>query len=253
VFDGVRRRWEERFPVTNPAVYGGRIGYDDQTSQVVMIGSGEDAGDCVDVLAAQTWTWDGTNWTQQHPTTSPGECEALAASGPMVYDRATQKLMLNTAEGFEIESWDWDGSNWKRVGSGPENAGVAYDPAFSRTVAFGGYDDYLAPQVFGTTMTWNGTEWAQLLHGGGAHQPLRRGFASMTFDGALHALIMFGGRTINAADFEQTLHDTWSFVPNRWTRLQTSGLPPPTSGADLVYDSAHRFALLLGPGTWLLT
>ena len=253
VFNGTSRRWMQRFPSTDPAVFGGQIGYDAQTGDDVLIASGESTDNCIDLLSAQTWTWDGTNWTQQHPITAPGECQALGGTS-LVYEGRRHRLLLNSAVGFATSTWAWDGATWTEVAGGPENAGIAYDPALSHPVAYGGYDDEPVPEVYGATSTWNGTQWVPLLRGGGAHQPLPRGYAAMTYDGALHALIMFGGLTvdINGVEFVD-LHDTWSFVPNHWTRLYTKGLPPPMAGAAFVYDSAHHFALLLGNGTWLLT
>jgi hypothetical protein len=58
------------------------MAYDAATGTVVLFGGGgnHDLGD--------TWTWDGTTWTQQAPATHP----AARLSASMAYDAATREL-----------------------------------------------------------------------------------------------------------------------------------------------------------------
>ena len=60
--------WRELTPTTAPA---GRdlssIAYDSGTGQLVLFGGTGTTG-----ALADTWTWNGTTWTQQSPATSPG-------------------------------------------------------------------------------------------------------------------------------------------------------------------------------------
>ena len=61
------------------------MAYDPTTGDTVMFG-GQDGSN----LLAETWSWDGSTWTQQAPATSPS-----TRSGPlMVYDLAAANMVL---------------------------------------------------------------------------------------------------------------------------------------------------------------
>jgi Dockerin type I domain len=91
-----------------------------------------------------TWTWDGTVWTQV-ATTGP---EARFGMG-MAYDSARHRTVLFGGEslsGPEFvefgDTWEWDGVRWTQVAStGPsarEANAMAYDKARGKAVIFGG-------------------------------------------------------------------------------------------------------------------
>jgi hypothetical protein len=53
-----------------------------------------------------TWTWDGTTWTQQHPATHPRPRYGVS----MPYDAATGTAVLFGGQGLRIEradTWTW--------------------------------------------------------------------------------------------------------------------------------------------------
>jgi hypothetical protein len=84
-------------------------------------------------LSDATWTWDGSNWTQQTPATSPPPREAAA----MAYDPATGNIVMfggQVRNGVSGDTWTWDGSNWTRQTpttspSARSGAAMAYDNA----------------------------------------------------------------------------------------------------------------------------
>src|ERR1035438_5569144 len=59
-----------------------------------------------------TWTWDGSNWTQKSPQTSPPGRTYAA----MAYDSARGQAVLFGGNGsgnpYLGDTWVWDGSNW---------------------------------------------------------------------------------------------------------------------------------------------
>jgi hypothetical protein len=94
-------------------------------------------------LAADTWTWDGTTWTQRHPATSPaGRVFATMASLPnggvvLFGGQAGDGTLL-------ADTWSWDGGAWIQQApptspSKREFAQMANDGA-GRVVLFGGLD-----------------------------------------------------------------------------------------------------------------
>jgi hypothetical protein len=77
------------------------MAYDAATGTVVLFG-GFNLRDL-----GGTWVWDGSTWTQQHPTTSP-PARWLA---PMTYDAATGTVVLfggDPQTGNDLgDTWVW--------------------------------------------------------------------------------------------------------------------------------------------------
>jgi hypothetical protein len=101
-FDGVR--WTQQTPATSPAVrFGASLAYDPASSRLALFGgrSTVKASNFAD-----TWTWDGSTWTQQTPAVSPPAgvsvpmADGTAALPP--FDPGTPP-MLYAASGF----WAW--------------------------------------------------------------------------------------------------------------------------------------------------
>jgi hypothetical protein len=76
---------------------------------------------------------------------------------------------------------------------------MAYDPATSQLILFGGRDS--AGSYLGDTWTWIGSAWIQVPTTG----PAARTQASMAYDPATSQLVLFGGGNGSA------LGDTWSW------------------------------------------
>lgn len=149
------------------------IAYDAATHQVVLFGGGSNEGNTP--MLADTWTWDGTDWTQQHPTVSP---PARDFAG-MAYDAATGQMLLfgGGGNGPRIaglappslgDTWDWTGTNWVQlhpatVPAARTQPGMAYDAATREIVLFGGNDvNANGPHGLNDTWVWNGLNWIQL-------------------------------------------------------------------------------------------
>ncbi|MGA3220719.1 MAG: hypothetical protein ABSE77_16855, partial [Acidimicrobiales bacterium] len=86
------------------------MAYDGATRQIVLFGGyGASPGTLSD-----TWTWNGHNWTEAHPFTSPGDLQLAS----MAYDPATSQLVLfggydNVPGGLASgATWTWNGHNW---------------------------------------------------------------------------------------------------------------------------------------------
>lgn len=72
------------------------LAYDAARDQVVLFG-GNTTND--------TWLFDGVNWHQQTPATSPG----INAGHKLVYDEVRQEVVMFTVSG---QTWIWNGSTW---------------------------------------------------------------------------------------------------------------------------------------------
>jgi hypothetical protein len=89
-----------------------------------------------------TWEWDGSNWTQRWPASSPSR----RSNHAMAYDAARQRVVLfggDTGSSYLADTREFDGSNWSQP-SPPSNPGgrsdhaMAYDVARQRVVLVSG-------------------------------------------------------------------------------------------------------------------
>jgi len=127
------------------------MAYDRATGTVVLFG-GEDRYSFGD-----TWTWDGSTWTKQHPATSPSARELAS----MAYDAATRTVVLFGGGRFSQRlggTWTWDGSTWTKqhpATSPParNDASMAYHAGTGTAVLFGGVESD-GTGVYNDTWTW---------------------------------------------------------------------------------------------------
>lgn len=174
-----------QFPASSPSPrWGAAMAYDAATGKIVLFGGGT-------TPQGDTWTWDGSTWTQQHPANSPSP--RLGAG--MAYDAATQSVVLFGGNGGRRmnDTWIWDGSNWTQrfpPASPParEDSAMTYDLLAAVVVLFGGTpSDTSAAR---DTWTWDGNTWTQLAQP--ASPSLRQG-PRMTTDGQTEQVVLFGG------------------------------------------------------------
>jgi len=91
-----------------------------------------------------TWTWNGTDWTQQNPAHQPPDRYGAAAA----YDPAIGRVMVfggGAGGGYINDTWSWTGTDWKQLNpsgspSAREGARMAFMKGSGRVVLFGGED-----------------------------------------------------------------------------------------------------------------
>ena len=200
------------------------MAYDPATSQLVLFGGGGQDG-----LPGDTWTWDGTTWTQLAPAASPPPRQFEV----MAYDPATSQLVLfgGSGRGGSLgDTWIWDGTTWTQQAppaspSFRDTSSMVYDPATSQLVLFGGYHEG-SPQD--DTWTWDGTTWTQQTP---TVSPSARDGAAVAYDPATAQFILFGG-----AQYAQWQDDTWTYEAGRQAQSITFTSTAPSAarytGAD---------------------
>jgi hypothetical protein len=228
--------WTEQSVAVHPnaPACGATMAYDAATGTVVLVGGGlaEGIGGPVCKLT-DTWTWDGTTWTQQAPATNPPaacaypyyyECGGI---GPMVYDAATGTVVL-----LENGTWTWNGTTWTQAttSASPPGGSMAYDAATGTVVLFGG----------GETWTWNGTTWTEQAP---ATSPPARSGAYMAYDAATGTVVLFGG--LDAAT-SCMLNGTWAWDGTTWTKQAPADSPSTRASGAMVYDTATGNVVLFG-------
>src|SRR5206468_7815872 len=155
--------WMQKFPATSPP---GRsspaMAYDASRQRVVLFGGAIGFG--FSGIVADTWEWDGVNWTQKFPATSPSP-RLLSA---MAYDAALQQIVLfggspGSPTGL-ADTWVWDGTNWTQKFPATSPPGrcchsLAYDTARGNAVLFGATPDGFS--FLNDTWVWDGANWTQ--------------------------------------------------------------------------------------------
>src|SRR2546425_6569867 len=218
-WDPATRTWEAK-PGASSLVYGGLLGsgmaYDPNRHEVILFGGhayynwGE----------AGTWAWDGNNWTNITPSSSPPPRFLPAMATDLARSRV---VMFGGQSPYSLnDTWEWDGSAWTQValsGSSPSarsNAGTAYDVARHVTVLFGGGES----GDHNDTWEWNGAVW-KLTHP--PTTPSARA-TSMVYDDSQSRLVFFSG---------VAQADTWFSRPMSSITAEATG----PNGAPVTWNS----------------
>lgn len=210
------------FDGNNTMLYGGQIG-----SNLAIL--------------SDTWTWSGTAWTKQSPTTSPfgrykAEAAFLQGTGAVMFGGRNLNDML-------LETWIWNGSTqqWSQVsvanGAGPAgrvDACFAGNSGTPQAVLFGGAG---TNSLFRDTWTFNGTSWTQ---NSPATSPPARSQACMTYATTGGLYVLFGGQ--NGAQY---LNDTWVYNGTTWTQVSGNG-PAGRVGAEMAFDATSGKVIMFG-------
>lgn len=219
------------------------MAYDDATQQIVLYGgqSATPSGGVLDLLS-DTWTWDGTDWTQRAPVKSPPPTIFL----PMAYDAGTQTVIAvrDNDPTPSTSTWKWDGTNWVTLTtmghpSWPkQGAGIAYSSDSSAIVLFGTVYG-LGVTTDPKTWTFKSNTWTP--HAASSSGPKPRSSPSMSED-TRGGVLMFGGATTGGTAYAET----WTWFQNAWHKLSPSRAPHARSGAAMAYDSTCGTVVLYG-------
>jgi Putative Ig domain len=127
------------------------MAYDPETSDLVLFSGSNNNG----VDLNDTWIFDGSNWTQATPVSSPPPRD----DAMMTYDPSIEEVVLfggaiNTRP--LDDTWTWDGSSWsenaaRRMPPADTGGAMSYDPTTGNLLLF-------SPDA----SSWSGT-WLQVV------------------------------------------------------------------------------------------
>lgn len=242
--------WIESFPVsTPPARFDAAMVFDQAHGEVVLFGgqllsSNERLSD--------TWVWDGSNWAQRFPVTSP----APRSGHAMAYDAARRQVVLFggvSTGGFSTfnETWVWDGSNWIRKfpsTSPPARSLTAmiYDTKRDQILLFGGFPDVFSGAIgaIDDTWIWDGLTWTQKSL---ARSPSARYYHVLVYDVSTNQSVLFGGvHDMGGDPLPPILNDTWIWDGSNWIQMSPATSPPVRDAAGASYDSVRAQIVLFG-------
>ncbi len=239
--------WTLRRPATiPPARIGTTMAYDQARHLVVMFGGRGTVGGTIacgtvgaEICSADTWTWNGTDWTQLHPEKNPQPFVPT-----MTYDQSSGAVVLYS---ISAETWSWDGASWtlKASLSGSPTPGhatpvLAFDPATGHVVLFGGFSQ---GGNVNSMWSWTGQSWTSL----GADAPL----ANLESSAAENV----DGKTLLGYQNPQvvppappvvnvTAAQTWVWNGSRWTQLNPRHEPTAAAMGLFADPKSHRVLLV---------
>jgi hypothetical protein len=195
-FDGSRRgdTWELSAGTWIPQVFATgpqprrnhAMAFDSSSGTVVLFG-GEGTNQ---THLSDTWTWNGTGWTQRSGSAPQGR-----QGHAMAFDPVRNRVVLvggsypaGALSSFLDDTWEWDGNAWQQVASGgigPRSEHVmTYSSVHGGVLISGGQ----SPMAIGGDCVWDGSSWTLLTASGSG-----RGHAAIAFDEARNRPVIFGG------------------------------------------------------------
>ena len=241
------RSWNRLDVIGPPARSAEMMVYDSARHQVVLFGGSGPAGAGQALLFADTWTWDGTQWEEQHPAHVPNPRMRAA----IAFDQKRGLVVMFGGEGEGTTTynatWTWDGSDWTlqdpaTAPPGRHFATMAYDEATGVTVLFGGS---MAGARFNDTWTWDGSSWTEQ----SAPAPEARGWSDLAYDAATREVVAY---VYFALDNNPVREYTIAWDGTHWIDRTTAGDPSPRAETRMAYDPDTREVVMVDPTsqTW---
>ena len=230
------------------------------SSEVVLMDTGAYPG--VSNFLNETWTWNGTDWTNTGTT-------LIDANGPlpgrinhvMAYDG--YNVMLYGGQGDSAivgalsDTWTWGGASWVKKSPATVPFGRYLAEACRSTTTalnvtmFGGFGNSGGGEHLTETWKWDGyvQTWAKQSP---VTTPQSRIGHCMA--GGPAFLVMFGGS--NSAG--ECKNDTWKYDGTNWTLQAPATSPGSRTGACMAYDQTNNVWVMFGgmneyyrlPETW---
>lgn len=212
-----------------------------------------------------TWVWDGVDWAQLSPATTPPARYFAGIAHDVFRDRTVLYGGLSASligGNHRNDTWEWDGANWSQVNTtntpgsligsnnGIGEVSMAFDVIGQRVVLFGGELFQGIVPMPAETLEYDGADWSLTTP---TVSPERRSQASLCTATSLGGVLLFGGTNFNnppGPNGEIVFNDTWvySAVTDTWTDITpaTGPLPPARAGASMLYDEATGVYVMHG-------
>jgi len=148
--------WQEQHPAHEPTFGADRattMQFDPITRTVLAYGFTKSTTEAITNIRAETWSWNGSDWAQLSPATSPSDSGTMLLDGRHVLLVAASAGMVRGR--YLTQTWEWDGNTWHLL-----------DPKVNLPLlgfASGAYDPQRGQLVLltGDTWTWDGSTWAR--------------------------------------------------------------------------------------------
>lgn len=240
-------QWDLITPAASPVGRGAQgMCFDPTTGGVLMFGG--DTFGFPSGASNQTWSYDGSTWTQRTPAVSP----PASVGVHLVYDSNRGVFVtygsLNTSlfGGASADrTWEYDGTNWTQVfpvhtPGGLGLYGMTFDSLRNKVVLYGGMPDNFFPIDVADTWEYDGTDWT-LVTTSNSPGPLER--PAMCFHAGAGKTVLFGGLDVQIGGVDTT----WLYDGTDWTVAAVTGTKPaPRTGPRMVYDDFRAICVMTG-------
>ena len=229
--------WTQQNPPESPGArngVGGAMAFDRNRGKAVLFGGRSGTG----AYLNDTWTWDGSVWTQLTGGVSPPAREHHS----LVFDDSLNAILLfggwNGTTALN-DTWELTTSGWTQLSPSTKPSiryytSMAYDIAAGETVLFGGFNN---GTYLNETWAFSSGNWVKL---NPANSPSARRAAPLAYDPATGLALLFGGFNGTA------LGDTWTFDGTTWTQHSVDTAPSARYGAAMVYGNSSSVVLFGG-------
>jgi hypothetical protein len=202
-----------------------------------------------------TWTFDGSSWTQRHPATSP----SARYLGSMTFDAKRGRVLLFgglactdsdcTTTAAASDTWTWDGTNWVQQSStlAPSaryGAATTFDSDNERVLLYGGCIGS-CPTEGADLWAWDGAQWS-LIDINSA--PGARFCAQFAYDPAHKKTVLFSGSLPQSSNQTGVADpsDTWTFDGSTWTQQSPAHNPKGRWAGGMIWDANRQRIVLFG-------
>jgi hypothetical protein len=202
--------------------------YDGLRHRMVVFGGLDQSGDTL----ADTWEWDGTEWTKPEPPLSP----PARSENAMSFDRARGRTVLFGGQdqlgNLFSDTWEWDGTSWTERApsvSPPARTGHAMVFGSSTSVLFGGYGQ---ERALDDTWEWDGTNWTPRLP---SQSPPARYHHAMAYDRVRDRAVLSGGTD----SLSNSFGDTWEWDGTSWNQPPANSNPAAPVSPSMAFDETR--------------
>ncbi|MGA3076731.1 MAG: kelch repeat-containing protein [Bryobacteraceae bacterium] len=142
-WNGRTKTWTQQLPSSSPSPRSASLAYDPIAKTAVLFGGDNGGGDCCRIYYNDTWTWDGVNWTELSPASSPTARTAQS----MAFDATLGQVVVfgGTSGPPQAlnDTWGWNGTTWIQLSLANQPSArywpvMDFDPLSDGLVLFGG-------------------------------------------------------------------------------------------------------------------
>ena len=226
--------WTQRNLPNSPPARAADMAYDESRGEMVLFG-GVPHG-LGGVYMGDTWIYDGVDWTEAMPATSP----PIRAACEIAYDRVRERVVMFGGYGVSGElndTWEWDGTNWTEVVTAtqpPTRHGhsMVYDPIREEVVLFSGGRN---AGYVNDMWRYDGQDWTSIPLTGVVPGP--RSWTAMTWVPSIGKIVIAGGWVGSMLD------DTWLWDGSSWE--QVNDMPEARHGHSFAVDPVRPVVLAM--------
>jgi len=228
--------WNSIYPATPPvARMRSAMVYDPVLNKTILMGGHGPYG----TPGVETWEFNGTQWTQRSPTTTP----TIGYEPTGVYSANLGGVFIVGHNG-DGNGYLWDGADWTLIsifpGAWRSSPALGIDPTTGDVILFGGHN--VSNVSLNDTWRFDGASWTLLSP---ATSPSIRSGARMVLDVNGGELVLFGGLPDIGIPTAPN-GETWVWDGTNWTQRFPVNSPSPRSLHGLAYDSVSQQVVLFG-------